>query len=104
MVIPFTLLLINLSSFRCIFKNFQNNSTPHLKRYISLISSSETAASPSSGKLVTKRNSVLVSTSQKNTILCSEVGRKVESSCQQIIRAIFIFLIPSQQSTINSQQ
>jgi hypothetical protein len=32
------------------------------------------------------------------------VGRKVESSCQQIIRAIFIFLTHSQQSTVNSQQ
>jgi len=32
------------------------------------------------------------------------VGRKVESSCQQIIRALFIFLTPSQQSTVNSQQ
>ncbi|MEG4168419.1 MULTISPECIES: hypothetical protein [unclassified Microcoleus] len=36
----------------------------------------------------------------------SEVGRKVESSCQKIIRAIFIFLLTvnSQQSTVNSQQ
>ena len=32
------------------------------------------------------------------------VGRKVKSRCQQIIRAIFIFLTPSQQSTVNSQQ
>jgi hypothetical protein len=32
------------------------------------------------------------------------LGRKVESSCQQIIRAIFIFLTHSQQSTVNSQQ
>jgi hypothetical protein len=32
------------------------------------------------------------------------LGRKVESSCQQIIRAIFIFLTHSQQSTANSQQ
>jgi hypothetical protein len=32
------------------------------------------------------------------------VGRKVESSGQQIIRAIFIFLTHSQQSTVNSQQ
>jgi len=29
------------------------------------------------------------------------VGRKVESSCEQIIRAIFIFLTHSQQSTVN---
>jgi len=44
---------------------------PHLseKGYISLILSSETVASPSSGKLVTKRNSLLVFTSQKFTIL-----------------------------------
>ena len=44
---------------------------PHVteKGYISLISSSKTATSPSSGKLVTKRNSVFVSTSQKFTIL-----------------------------------
>ncbi|MEG3931783.1 MULTISPECIES: hypothetical protein [unclassified Microcoleus] len=36
----------------------------------------------------------------------SEVGRKVELSCQEIIRAIFIFLLTvnSQQSTVNSQQ
>ena len=32
------------------------------------------------------------------------VGRKVESRGQQIIRAIFIFLTPNQQSTVNSQQ
>jgi hypothetical protein len=32
----------------------------------------------------------------------SEVGRKVESCSQQIIRAIFIFLTPP--STVNSQQ
>jgi len=32
------------------------------------------------------------------------VGRKVQSSCQQIIRAIFIFFTHSQQSTVNSQQ
>jgi hypothetical protein len=37
------------------------------------------------------------------------LGRKVESSSQQIIRAIFIFLtrpstVNSQQSTVNSQQ
>jgi hypothetical protein len=32
------------------------------------------------------------------------VGRKVESRGQQIIRAIFIFWIHSQQSTVNSQQ
>ncbi len=32
------------------------------------------------------------------------VGRKVESCGQQIIRAIFIFLTPNQQSTVNSQQ
>ncbi|MEG4989582.1 hypothetical protein QUB08_28140, partial [Microcoleus sp. BR0-C5] len=32
------------------------------------------------------------------------VARKVESSCQQIIRAIFSFLTHNQQSTINSQQ
>ncbi len=34
------------------------------------------------------------------------VGRKIESSSQQIIRAIFIFLLTvnSQQSTVNSQQ
>ncbi len=32
------------------------------------------------------------------------VGRKVESRGQQIIRAIFIFLTHSQQSTVNSQQ
>ncbi|MEG4486469.1 hypothetical protein [Microcoleus sp. D2_18a_B4] len=31
------------------------------------------------------------------------VGRKVESRCQQIIRAIFIFLTHRQQSTVNSQ-
>ncbi|WP_242719534.1 hypothetical protein [Microcoleus vaginatus] len=30
--------------------------------------------------------------------------RKVELSCQQIIRAIFSFLTHSQQSTVNSQQ
>jgi hypothetical protein len=30
------------------------------------------------------------------------VGRKVELSCQQIIRAIFIFLTHSQQSTVNN--
>ncbi|WP_445171786.1 hypothetical protein [Microcoleus sp.] len=32
----------------------------------------------------------------------SEVGRKVESCGQQIIRAIFIFLPHSQQSTVNN--
>jgi hypothetical protein len=32
------------------------------------------------------------------------VGGKVESRGQQIIRAIFIFLTHSQQSTVNSQQ
>jgi len=37
-------------------------------------------------------------------IRASEVERKVESSSQQIIRAIFIFLTHSQQSTVNSQQ
>ena len=42
-------------------------------------------------------------------IRASQVGRKVESRGQQIIRAIFIFLTPpstvnSQQSTVNSQQ
>jgi len=35
-------------------------------------------------------------------IRASGVGRKVELSCQQIIRAIFIFLTPP--STVNSQQ
>ena len=39
----------------------------------------------------------------------NEGREKVESSCQQIIRAIFTFLTPpstviSQQSTVNSQQ
>ena len=39
----------------------------------------------------------------------SQVGRKIESSCQQIISAIFIFLTPpstvnSQQSSVNSHQ
>ena len=37
-------------------------------------------------------------------IRASGVGRKVESSSQQIIRAIFSFLSHSQQSTVNSQQ
>ncbi|MDP8934552.1 MAG: hypothetical protein M3N42_10530, partial [Cyanobacteriota bacterium] len=32
------------------------------------------------------------------------VGRKVASSCQQIIRAIFSFLTHSQQSKVNSQK
>ena len=32
MPIPLTFLVINLSSFRCIFKNFHNNSTPQRKR------------------------------------------------------------------------